>query len=146
MPQPLSLHFRIDGIIPSKKNSKRLLTNRTTGRVFVASSKRWSEFVDVAVVHLGQQLFQQCGERHWEHNTCAQHGLAIQVQRSGHYDLDNTVTSICDLLQDVGVLKDDASLTQIGAVKLPVSKNAPNKKQQEVVAHLLVTCLEHETS
>lgn len=96
------LRFTITGIIPSKKNSKRILRNRKTGRPYIGSSKEHDAWIAEHVPAL------QCfcpGQK-----TLAWPLHIEYIFRPIHkyrFDLSNKIESINDLLVDAGIIEDD---------------------------------------
>jgi hypothetical protein len=50
------LAFIISGIIPSKKNSKKLFKNKATGRNFIVSSDSYREWENKHIYELGEWM------------------------------------------------------------------------------------------
>lgn len=97
----------ITGRIIAKKNSKRLYRNRYTGRIGVASSSAYERWHAHALSQiLGLKPAEPFGQ------TVA---LRINCTMKGRLDsdMDNMLGSICDLLQDAGVLADDKQVVEL---------------------------------
>lgn len=136
MSDPPILTFTIAGTIPSKKNNERIFQNRKTGKRIIAKSKAWVTFLPTAKVSIQQQLIHQCEDVYWEHAGCKL-GLDIIVCRvsKGIFDIDNQLSSICDLLQDAGVMKNDVLVERVEILKQPgFDENA---------ASIAVICRDH---
>jgi len=88
------LHLKIDGRVPSKKNSRK-----SVGRFTVASDqyRNWASAAGAQIMqHKGKMLDK----------------VEIQMQfyfpDNRRADLDNKVTSVLDLLKDMQIIKDDS--------------------------------------
>lgn len=96
----------IEGRIASKKNSKRILRNRHSGRIIVASSSAYSKWHEYASVQLLTKRPKQ--------PITTPVSLICDFQMKGKLDsdLDNAMASIADLLQDIGVLANDKQIME----------------------------------
>ena len=98
------IKLTISGRPASKKNSKRVVRNHATGRVFVIPSKGYEAFNAAAVMEI-KLLMKKNG---WKTIT-----LPIRVDyyffQKGKLkqDFDNAIGSINDVLQDAGLIADD---------------------------------------
>ena len=99
-PDALALTFH--GVIYSKKNSKRLVRNRATGRPMLISSKR---------------AIQNEEDMVWQFSTlrtatlCFPLRVEIDIWQPDRRrrDLDNQATSILDALVRAGIIQDDST-------------------------------------
>jgi len=93
---------RINGRARSKKNSKQLFKNKKTGKMFITSSdlyKKWALFASCYI------------ERAKTIETidypCNLSVVAYYSNRKHQQDLDNVIASVCDVLEDCGIIKND---------------------------------------
>jgi len=90
------------GNVPSKKNSKRIVTNRTTGKPFIISSKIHGDWHNSAIPEM---------KRQWQGYKITQYPIGITMtfywKDLRRHDLDNGVATILDALKDAGVIEDD---------------------------------------
>lgn len=100
----------ITGRIIAKKNSKRLYRNRYTGKVGMASSAAYERWHEDALWQLKSQPACHFAEPV---------ALRIDFIMKGKLDsdMDNMLGSICDLLQDAGVLADDKQVVEVRMMK-----------------------------
>ena len=99
-----SLILTVRGNIPSLKNNKRILTNRATGKPFVASSvdaKKWMRdhvliFRAERNAQIGMERFTKCAV-----------SIRCYDESKRRYDLDNRISTILDTLTQAGVIVDD---------------------------------------
>jgi hypothetical protein len=90
----------IPGQVPSKKNSKRLIT--VHGRTIPISSKAHEEWHRVALAHI---LYGEKRHPVLEHVEFVH--VTIYSKTKGRFDLSNKVEAVMDILVDAGVLLDD---------------------------------------
>jgi len=92
----------IIGRVISKKNHK-------VGRGFFATSKRYKEFENDALMQLNAYRERYVGAI----------GIYLTFEMKGRLDtdLDNMVTSIIDVLQKKGIIDNDKNIKMITAVK-----------------------------
>jgi Holliday junction resolvase RusA-like endonuclease len=95
------MYITLNGIPPSKKNSKRILVNKRTGKRFISSSLRHKEWHDLqmklmAIHKVERTMFEKCYIM-----------IGFRVSDKIKRDLTNMADSIMDLLVDYGVIKDD---------------------------------------
>lgn len=90
----------IAGVIPSKKNSKQILTSKRTGKPFISSSKSHKEWAKSHVWGvrgtLGTLMLKSCFIE-----------LVFWSKDNHKFDLTNKAESIMDLLVDAKVIEDD---------------------------------------
>lgn len=96
------LLLKLDGLIPSKKNSR--ITHRATGRSFPSPAyRRWQ-------IDAFNQLLAQFGGR-WDKDPNIQKCRLVRIHfffgTKRRADLSNKAESVMDLLVDAGVLADD---------------------------------------
>ena len=107
--------IKIEGRPIAKKNSKRIGTNKYTGRVFITSSKQWGEFEKYAL----EQLLQ------YKNKTFK--GI-VRVDYDFYYkgqyrlDVDNAMAGINDVLQEAGIIEDDRFI-EAGSFKITRGNN-----------------------
>lgn len=93
---------RINGRARCKKNSKQLFRIKKTGKMFISSSdlyKKWALFASCYVnrAKKTQTIDFPCN-------------LSIKCYYKNHaheQDLDNVIASVCDVLEDCAVVKND---------------------------------------
>jgi Holliday junction resolvase RusA-like endonuclease len=92
----------IKGNVPSKKNSKRIVTNRGTGKPMLISSQRQMDWHKEAIPEMKKQF----------------QGFQVTEYPIGvtmiffwgdlrRHDLDNGMATILDALKDAGIIEDD---------------------------------------
>ena len=86
--------YVLHGTIPAKKNSR---INTRSGRSF--PSRRYAEWHEQAGLEIMSQGVQQFRQ--------VRMTVAFQFRTNRRTDLDNKLSSILDLLQDLGILEDD---------------------------------------
>lgn len=90
------------GNVPSKKNSKRIVTNRSTGKPFIISSKIHESWHTTAIPEMKKQ---------WEGYAVTAYPIDVTIiffwKDLRRHDLDNGVATILDALKDAGVIEDD---------------------------------------
>jgi len=95
----MELKYTILGDIPSKKNSKRMLRNPKTGKMFPAGSKNYLNWKRTAGNYITHSRFALI-ER-------AEVTLTVFPKTRRAADLTNKAESVMDLLVDTAVIKDD---------------------------------------
>lgn len=96
--------FDIAGQVPSKKNNKRILKNSRTGKMFIASSEKFNEWHNQAMMDL---CFRLNKDRGIFRDKQVEIELTFYNSDNRRHDLDNMASSILDLLVDAGYLEDD---------------------------------------
>ena len=91
------MRFVLDGEVACKKNSVRF--NGRTGMCY--KSKRFKSWHESAILQVRSQEVPRTPIERYEARFTLYHGTLRRV------DSDNQVTSLLDLLQDAGVVKDD---------------------------------------
>lgn len=90
------------GNVPSKKNSKRIVTNRATGKPFIISSKIHGDWHTNAIPQM---------KRQWQGYAVKEYPIGITMvfywKDLRRHDLDNGLATILDALKDAGVIEDD---------------------------------------
>ena len=90
------------GNVPSKKNSKRIVTNRKTNKPFIISSKIHEDWHKKAIPEMAKQ---------WEGYLITEYPITVRIvfywRDLRRHDLDNGVATILDALKDAGVIADD---------------------------------------
>lgn len=110
--------FTISGRVISKKNSKRIAFNRRTGRPLLVSSHSYKDFSEEATAELTEQLY-KAKARGFRFPLQAPYSLDFTFLLKGvsSTDIDNMITSVCDVLQDAGIIDDDKNVVSISARK-----------------------------
>lgn len=92
----------IPGNCPSKKNGKRIVTNRSTGKPFIISSKIHDDWHSIAIPEMKKQ---------WKGHQITAYPVRISVvfywKDLRRHDLDNGLATVLDALKDAGVIEDD---------------------------------------
>ena len=91
--------------VPSLKNNKRILTNRATGKPFIASSTANKSWRKDAVLILRAYRNAQIGVGNCF--TECDVSLFVTDKSKRKYDLSNKAETIMDALVDAGVIADD---------------------------------------
>lgn len=96
------MKMTILGSVPSKKNSKRIVTNRKTNKPFIISSARHEEWHKGAIPEMQHQ---------WKGYQVTKYPIGVTMvfywKDLRRHDLDNGMATILDALKDAGVLEDD---------------------------------------
>ena len=98
------VNFNIAGQVPSKKNNKRLLKNSRTGKMFIASSEKFNEWHNQAMMDL---CFSLNKDRDVFRNKQVEIELTFYNSDNRRHDLDNMTSSVLDLLVDAEFIDDD---------------------------------------
>ena len=113
------------GAVYSKKNSKRIIVNRRTGRPQIISNQRARE-MEVA---MAKEFQAQAAGVKWKADTNATYEVSIFIWTKDRTrrDLDNQATSILDALVAAGVIPDDSTkyVTSLYVEFMGVDKNDP---------------------
>ncbi len=116
------MKLTISGDCPSKKNNKRIVTNRKTGKPFIISSERHNTWESTALVELKQQ-FEGCKVTDYPIGITAIFYNGSKRRK----DLDNQISSVLDVMVKAGVIEDD-NVNFIDSIQLQyggVDKEAP---------------------
>ena len=102
----MKLCLMYHGVIYSKKNNKRIVTNKYTQKPIIVSSVRaksneWN---------MADEFKAQALEAHWQPEEGARYVVRIQIWEKDRTrrDLDNQATSILDALVLAGIIPDDS--------------------------------------
>lgn len=116
------------GVVYSKKNSKRIIVNRRTGRPQIISNQRARE-MEVA---MAKEFQAQMAETKWEADTNTIYKVTIYIWAKDRTrrDLDNQATSILDALVAAGVIPDDSMkyVISLQVEFMGVDKNDPRAR------------------
>ncbi len=117
-----SLTLTIDGRFIAKKNSRRSLKNRRTGKMFSAPSEAFEAYKISAIKQIRKQVrsleevmlagFSLNKKTNFMVTPPYRVDYLFEVKGKGRIDVYNAMASINDILQDVGVIDDDANITE----------------------------------
>lgn len=96
--------FDIASQVPSKKNNKRILKNSRTGKMFIASSEKFNEWHNQAMMDL---CFRLNKDRGIFRDKQVEIELTFYNSDNRRHDLDNMTSSVLDLLVDAEFIDDD---------------------------------------
>ncbi len=98
------VHLHLEGRVPSAKNHMQLI--HVHGRVIPIKSKAYQRFRNEAIIQIKSQ---------YHGKTINPHTLRVDFTLKGKLDadLDNLLGTICDILQDAGVIENDKTITEI---------------------------------
>lgn len=118
------------GIIYSKKNSKRIITNRRTGKPQIVSNRNAKEQEWLMALGFRRQALMQNGCMYDERSVCELKfdiNVAMWQPDERKRDLDNQLTSILDGLVAAGVIPDDSNkyVTRLKVTNMGVDKKDP---------------------
>jgi hypothetical protein len=99
---PRSVQFTFEGRVASKKNSKRILSNRYTGQTFIGSSKAFINFESDLLPSL--QAIASKGKKLKPPYVAS---YQFKMKGKGATDLDNMIASINDIMQKAEIIEDD---------------------------------------
>lgn len=92
------------GVVYSKKNSKRIIINRRTGRPqIISNAKSKQAEQDMAI-----EFYRQATVKYWKPSGNAEVKIVFYVPNHRRRDLDNMATTVLDALVEGGVLEDDS--------------------------------------
>lgn len=97
-----------------KKNNRQIV--RSGGRPISLPSKAYKKYEGDAI----PQILEQTRGKKLDGRLVL--GLKFYIKGKYHVDLDNLISSICDILQASGTIKDDDLIDVINAIKLPECK------------------------
>lgn len=113
----------LNGIPPSKKNSKRILVNNRTGKRFISASKRHKDW------HSNTMCQMILDKVEAKKITRCQVRIMFHISDKVRRDLTNMADSVMDLLVDYGVIEDD---NYFNVVSLHLY-HVPNELDQVVI-------------
>lgn len=118
------INFDIAGQVPSKKNNKRLLKNSRTGKMFIASSEKFNEWHNQAMMDL---CFRMNKDRGVFRDKQVEIELTFYNSDNRRHDLDNMTSSVLDLLVDTEFIDDDCckAVNKVVAIFGGVDRQAP---------------------
>ena len=116
--------FDIAGQVPSKKNNKRLLKNSRTGKMFIASSEKFNEWHNQAMMDL---CFRLNKYRDVFRDKQVEIELTFYNSDNRRHDLDNMTSSVLDLLVDAEFIDDDCCrvVSKVTVIFGGVDRQAP---------------------
>ena len=125
-----SLTLTIDGRFIAKKNSRRSLKNRRTGKMFSAPSEAFEAYKVSAIRQIKNQTRKQIryevnlldtadliGRVSAPQKLCEvpppyRVDYLFNVKGKGRIDVDNAMASINDILQEAGIIDDDTNILE----------------------------------
>lgn len=118
------IKFDIAGQVPSKKNNKRLLKNSRTGKMFIASSEKFNEWHNQAMMDL---CFRLNKDMDVFRDKQVEIELTFYNSDNRRHDLDNMTSSVLDLLVDAEFIDDDCckAVNKVVAIFGGVDRQAP---------------------
>jgi Holliday junction resolvase RusA-like endonuclease len=113
-----SLVLVVEGRFISKKNSRRFLRNRRTGKRFSAPSEAFEDYKTLAIQQIRRQLRGEGGltesiaapRRRFRLDPPYEVDYHFFVKGNGVIDVDNAMASVNDILQDAGVIDNDKNI------------------------------------
>jgi Holliday junction resolvase RusA-like endonuclease len=116
----MSLTLIITGRFIAKKNSRRVLKNRRTGKKFNAPSEAFEKYKTLAIQQIRKQLREEgslmasiaAPRRKYKIDPPYRIDYFFGVKGKGLIDVDNAMASINDILQDAGVIDNDTNVLQ----------------------------------
>ena len=113
--------FILEGQVPAKKNSRRLFYKN--GRMINIPSKNYQDWHSDALKQLGVMGIPKL-------NPPYKLTLSFWFKDRRPKDLDNSLASVCDLLQDAGIIENDDArrLIEVHCYYKGVSKDSPRVK------------------
>lgn len=93
---------KISGRARSKKNSKQLFKNKSTGKMFISTSDLFKKWALFAACHINRAK-----SKYTIDFPCNLKVIATYKNHQHSQDLDNVIASVCDVLEDCGVIKND---------------------------------------
>ena len=92
----------IHGSVKAKKNNKRVVYNKKTGKPFIMTDKTTSDYIKSAISQMKEQFD---GYRITEYPISVQ--MSFYYQTKHRKDIDNSATTILDCMKTAGVIEDD---------------------------------------
>lgn len=92
----------IHGNVKSKKNNKRVMYNKKTGKPFIMTEKKTDDYIKNAIEQLKEQFN---GLKITEYPIAVQ--MVFYYQTKHRKDIDNSATTILDCMKEAGVIEDD---------------------------------------
>jgi Holliday junction resolvase RusA-like endonuclease len=116
---------KISGRVRSKKNSKQLFKNKRTGKMFISSSDLFKKWALFAACYINRAKNKETIDYPCNLNITAHYSNNKHCQ-----DADNVAASICDVLENCGVIKND------NLIHLLVVKKVYNKESDFIEIEL----------
>lgn len=92
----------VKGNVKAKKNNKRVMYNKATGKPFIMTDKSTDEYIKDAIKQLKEQF---------EHYKIVNYPITVQMvfyyPTKHRKDMDNSMTTILDCMKSAGVIEDD---------------------------------------
>lgn len=123
------IYFKLEGVIPPKKNSKQIFVNPRTKKLVVIPSKRHKEWHK----HASLQLAVQKNGLDLPIKECEYLEVILYYPDKRGRDNTNIVESVHDLLVDNGILKNDNWMVTGPTIQIPVYRK--NNAGCEITIH-----------
>lgn len=92
----------VKGNVKAKKNNKRVVYNKKTGKPFIMTDKITDDYIKSAVAQLKEQ-FADLKITNYPINI----QMVFYYETKHRKDIDNSTTTILDCMKDAGVIEDD---------------------------------------
>lgn len=124
-------HYTYYGVVYSKKNSKNIVRNRTTGKMMLISNKNASK-MEHDMICMFRQECTACDRRVPATSGKVKIRMGLYRKDNVRRDLDNALTSVMDGLVGAGVIPDDSVnyVSELTIVDAGVDKAEPRVEIQ----------------
>ena len=92
----------IIGNVKAKKNNKRVVYNKKTGKPFIMTDKKTTDYIKDAITQMREQFN---GHEITEYPISIQ--MVFYYQTKHRKDIDNSATTVLDCMKEAGVILDD---------------------------------------
>ncbi len=117
------MKFTITGKPISSKNKRPIFINKATGKRFLGKSKRLREYSESALWELKAQKAKDRGKYPLTEDLQASFTFYVPDKRKR--DLVNLIQLPCDLLEKVGIIKDDSQIKALDGSKILLDRENP---------------------